>query len=354
MINVQRSWSASAHMVPDRRRNVARSTLFSMRLVSVTIAKNEADIIEPFVRHHLQFFDRMLMVNHDSTDDTGEILRSLVAEGLPITIFEDKALAYMQGPRTTTLARQAVSAWGASYVFPLDADEFVKAPSRTTLQQAVASVPGNLLGALVWQNYLLPERDAPDAADRIDPLARMTERAKVEPVVEQKIVLSAAALRDPSWEISPGNHYLTRLDGSSAVAAMRKLEGLALAHFPLRSAEQVQRKALLGWLSYRLQNPKDIPPLDSTTANAQFWHLREMIREVVKDSHFSNARIREMTWRYYVAKTRDVTANSAIETLHDPLPIAYALRYTSRNSGSAIAGVARWTDRLLTHLGSQM
>jgi len=48
-----------------------------MRLVAVSIVKNEADIIEPFVRHTLAWVDHHLVFDHDSTDGTREILGAL-------------------------------------------------------------------------------------------------------------------------------------------------------------------------------------------------------------------------------------------------------------------------------------
>ena len=43
-----------------------------MRLVAVSIVKNEADIIEAFVRHTLAWVDHHLVFDHDSTDGTRE------------------------------------------------------------------------------------------------------------------------------------------------------------------------------------------------------------------------------------------------------------------------------------------
>jgi Glycosyl transferase family 2 len=321
-----------------------------MRLVSATIAKNEADIIESFVRYHQHLFDHMLIINHDSTDDTGKILRSLAAEGLAISVFDDHSLAHLQGPKTTALARQAFAKWGAQFVFPLDADEIVKTPSRVALERSLSELPLGMIGAITWQNYIVSESDSPNT---LDPVARIQHRAAVEMVSERKIVLPAAALRDPTWEISHGNHHLTNLNDGHLVAASCDLANVSLAHFALRDEQQMQRKILLSWLSLRVQNPVDIVAIDAVPRDRQSWHQRQMVRDLIRDPNFSITRIREMAWRYYVLK--DATAKQLdISTVHEPITTNYSLRYTTEHSGSVIGGVARWADRLLTHIGSQM
>ena len=41
-----------------------------MKIASVTVVRNECDIIEEFVRYNLNFFDEMHIINHLSTDST--------------------------------------------------------------------------------------------------------------------------------------------------------------------------------------------------------------------------------------------------------------------------------------------
>lgn len=60
-----------------------------MRLVAVSAVKNEADIIEAFVRHTRACVDPRPVFDHDSIDGTREILRARPVEGLPLTLFRD-------------------------------------------------------------------------------------------------------------------------------------------------------------------------------------------------------------------------------------------------------------------------
>ena len=61
-----------------------------MKIVSITTIKNEADIIESFIRYHLNIVDLMIILDNGSTDDTLNILNQLEQESLPIVILNDE------------------------------------------------------------------------------------------------------------------------------------------------------------------------------------------------------------------------------------------------------------------------
>ena len=48
-----------------------------MILWGVAMVRNEAELVEAFVRHNLTLLDGMLIVDHNSTDSTSSILASL-------------------------------------------------------------------------------------------------------------------------------------------------------------------------------------------------------------------------------------------------------------------------------------
>ena len=57
-----------------------------MRLLGAAHVRNEADIVEAFVRHNLALLDGIAIVDHTSVDETPDILRELKAEGLAIYV----------------------------------------------------------------------------------------------------------------------------------------------------------------------------------------------------------------------------------------------------------------------------
>ena len=95
-----------------------------MHIAVISMVRNEADIIESFVRHAASFADRIYIVNHNSTDETRKILDELVQEGLPLKVENFYGAAQAQSEVMTELMRRA---FGELYdfVLPLDADEFL-------------------------------------------------------------------------------------------------------------------------------------------------------------------------------------------------------------------------------------
>lgn len=61
-----------------------------LSLWSFTTVKDEEDIIESFVRYHMNFLDGMVISDNLSNDNTLSILKRLKKEGYNIDILEDK------------------------------------------------------------------------------------------------------------------------------------------------------------------------------------------------------------------------------------------------------------------------
>lgn len=209
-----------------------------MKLVAVSIVKNEADIIEAFVRHTRTWVDHHLVFDHDSTDGTREILAALAREGLPLSLFTDTALGNLQQARSNALTRRAVAEHGADWVLPLDADEIVVAPDRTALEAALGD-PGSLTPAtLPLANYYPTERDDAGIAN---PVRRLRHRASLSHS-SRKVIVPRALAADAGVVAGKGSHALYR--GDAALADRPLPAGIHLAHFALRSlGQQVLRVA---------------------------------------------------------------------------------------------------------------
>src|SRR5260221_12837562 len=104
-----------------------------MKIVGISMIRNDADIVESFVRHTLRVLDHLFVIVHSPEDGTGEILKALHEEGLPMTLVFDSEPAFLQGERLTWLAREACAAFQPDFIFPLDADEFIVPAERGVL-----------------------------------------------------------------------------------------------------------------------------------------------------------------------------------------------------------------------------
>src|SRR5204863_5721602 len=116
----------------------------------VAMVRDECDIIEPFVRTNLGLLDVLYIMIHRASDGTREILQALHGEGLQIRLMEIYEEGFNQEPRTNAAVRAALREDGADFVFPLDADEFVRAPGRAALEGALAALAAGCPGVMPW------------------------------------------------------------------------------------------------------------------------------------------------------------------------------------------------------------
>lgn len=95
-------------------------------IVGVAVVKDEADIIEPTIRHMATQVDGIIVADNRSTDGTRQILDRLAGE-LPVTVVDDPEVGYYQSRKTTDMLHLARAA-GAEWCVPFDADEIAYSP----------------------------------------------------------------------------------------------------------------------------------------------------------------------------------------------------------------------------------
>ena len=164
-----------------------------MRLVAVSIVKNEADIIEAFVRHTRAWVDHHLVFDHDSTDGTREILGALQREGLRLTLYTDAALGNLQQARSNFLTRLAAQSFAADWVLPLDADEILTGPGRAALEQILTTTEPDQPVSLPLLDYC-PTTDDDTAVN--NPVLRL-RHCRAQPSSTRKIFIPARLALDP-------------------------------------------------------------------------------------------------------------------------------------------------------------
>lgn len=94
-----------------------------MKLIRLTICRNEAWCIEASLRHSMRYCDAAVVLDHASTDDTSAILARLATQ-MPLTVIQDPDPVWRemsQRQRTLDLAREM----GATHCAIIDADELL-------------------------------------------------------------------------------------------------------------------------------------------------------------------------------------------------------------------------------------
>ena len=314
-----------------------------MRLIGVAMVRDEADVVEAFVRHNLGVLDHLVVIDHASSDATGEILRRLRDEGLPLTLGLDRSIEFHQGRVLTAAMKRALAEHDADYGFALDADEFVVAPSRGALEAELARVPRDGIGYLRWTLYV-PRAGAEAAAH---PFERLPLRVADPRVTMAKVVVTRALSSRPERWIDSGNHWV--FDAVPA-APQRVVEGVTLsatlAHLPFRSVAQTTQKVVLGHFAHRLA-------FGSAEATAHInWHWRHAYAQVLARG-LETSDLALLAKQAYFGERPFEHAHETTPpaTVDDPLPVAHAQRYASLARVDPVARVARWTDRLLDSIG---
>ena len=233
------------------------------KIAIVSMVRNEADVIESFVRHNLQVADALYIIDHASTDGTGEILQQLAAEGLPLVVQRYDGIAQLQAELLTALMAQAF-ADGAALVLPLDADEFIWPAAGGSLQPvrtALQALDTAQVYSWSWVRCRLTQPE--QAQDRLLP-ARPAQRAAV-PEQLGKVIIGRKAWEETHCQLAQGNHHAVIMGESGPARLVPvSITGVFLAHFPWRSQQQAAAKAALGWLA-------NVAKYSRQTTKANHW-----------------------------------------------------------------------------------
>lgn len=95
-----------------------------VNLVMTLLVRDEADIVEANIRHHLNIgVHHIVATDNGSTDGTVEILEGFQRDGV-LSLRHDADDTFDQARITTEMAHLAHERFGAEWVLSNDADEF--------------------------------------------------------------------------------------------------------------------------------------------------------------------------------------------------------------------------------------
>ena len=300
--------------------------------LGIAMVKNEADIIEAFVRHNLGFMDALAIVDNDSVDGTREILVQLQQEGLPIILFDDPVVAHFHAQIMTAVYRKVVPKFKPRFVFLLDADEFVVASSREALYVQLRALRPGTVAQYCWRSYI-PAPTGPEG-DPSDPLRSITYRKVVEHRPWWKAVIVSDPKIDMKLKIWQGNHRV-RYAGRSLRTV--KLRDVAIAHFPVRSVDQVTGKVLVGWIANLERNRYQ---LDLGFA----YHWKALYERLIRGEVLTTADLTQEAFRYLQIDGPEVKWPQ--DVVRDPVTPAYAKLTARPTTCTPLQKVVRSIDKV--------
>jgi hypothetical protein len=219
------------------------------KVVGIAMVKDECDIIELFVRINLRHLDHLVLIDHASRDGTREILQALRDEGLPLTLHHHEETDFQQAIFLSRMVRQVAATDTWDFIVPLDADEFIHTSSGHLGDTLAAQIPAGHCGNIAWRTHVPTSQDYYALGA---PLYEGFRQRLREPKQFYKVVIPNELGKD--CILSEGSHKLASNQQRVPAVAIEPV----LQHVPVRSAEQISAKVLLG--AHRLSiKPQRIP-----------------------------------------------------------------------------------------------
>lgn len=106
-------------------RKARRRMKENIKLIMTLVVRNEEDIIEQNIRFHCAMgVDGVIVISHNSTDNTNVILEKLKSEGLVLEIIEKTTPNHQHSIWVNEMVKIAKNKYGADWIINADADEF--------------------------------------------------------------------------------------------------------------------------------------------------------------------------------------------------------------------------------------
>jgi glycosyltransferase involved in cell wall biosynthesis len=204
-----------------------------MNILGIAVVRDEDDLICEWVDHHESLLDGLIVIDDGSTDRTVPLLGMMRDYGAPLRLYRKESSALHSAAMTAAMHENGAD-W---YVF-LDADEFLDC-SRSQLWAHLAAVPPDHCASFAWQTYV--------------PIDGQFYRRK--PEGREYVKCAVPADLAPHVEIVPlvGAHQI-RYRADKELVKLHRTD-VPLAHFPVRSSEQMTKKCR-AWADYYANNPK--------------------------------------------------------------------------------------------------
>ena len=208
-----------------------------MKLAVISMIRDEADVIRPFLRHLAALFDLVFLLDQRSSDGTSDIIRH-ACNARPGWSHWHMDFAGRHQKEVTTAFTARAFEQGAGAVFLLDSDEFIDVRSRAELEAVADEMNTRCApGLFTWKTCVPLHFDRweldPDKTLWIgEPGARFSKVA-----VPRALFLSVPGLR-----VAQGNHQVADAAGNQIGTV---IPAGCFLHLPVRSRQQFLQKVFI-------------------------------------------------------------------------------------------------------------
>ncbi len=304
---------------------------------TMTTVKNEQDIIESFVRYHLNFVDGMLISDNKSSDNTLVILEKLKSEGLNIDLIKDDNAHFDQLAKRNELLQMLIEKYSPDYIFPLDADEFICAKDGTNPREKILKLKENQFYQYLPQNYVL------------------TGNEKQEPFIPKKITHRLIYKEDSYYKHLPksiipkgiykkginlamGAHTIFSNNGESIESNI--IDDLFWAHFPVRSSEQLMNKVIIGRLNNSSIHRRE---------EGFGFHQYNILDKILEKGNIDSDTLLNESKYYGISDKKEV-----VGIKNQPINLNFCesleMKYTDFNSVNVLVSTVKTAESIINHM----
>lgn len=305
------------------------------KIFSISMVKNEEDIIESFIRYHLNIFDGMVIIDNFSTDDTFTIMERIKSEGVPLQIIRDTSLEWIPDRKLNQILYETFENFNAHLILPLDADEFL-------ISSNYADHPREILDSIDDLDSILHVDRVRYVPSKTDNQAEYFIPRKITHVctdrynISPKVMVSSMIKNCHRPLLTVGNHSLIF---ENKISIQKKLvKELSLAHFPIRSIDQFKSKILVGGINV-LTRPHRKP--------RESVHRLELLKKIKENPDITYDDLITMAEEYSV---RNLSPDIPITTVNKPINLGFCsdlqLKYTKPHQVNVLRDLIENAEKL--------
>ena len=260
-------------------------------LTCVSMVRNEAQRADDMMRHLTALFDRVVVIDHLSTDDTVEIVSRYDGhEGTEVVILKGRDEGRYQSEYMTAAAQALIAEGRSDWLFFLDFDEILPFRSLDTFRQALVPLTGADVIHFNWYN--LAVEGGPFASFQG---AQVTIGPKASSYT--KVALNLPQLKDRKITVTQGNHAVLLPSSDAPYIGAR---AFGLFHLPINGEALFRAKLEQGVGTYEEAEGHD---------PSEGFHYREMNAEV--DRLFQDENLQREVALRYGEPLSDILADAA-------------------------------------------
>lgn len=214
------------------------------KLVMTLLIKDEEILIERFVRFHFAMgIDFLIVMLHNTTDRSKEILEKLIEEGFPIEIIIKNTPEWKQEVFVHEMILKAINTYKATWIINSDGDEFYFSEDLN-LKESLLNVPKAVNCVYVRSTFSFPCEEYKDflqtpyfLTNCILPTDPLADQADKYPMFYRDSCNKTIHRAKGYIQVRPGNHTV-KMKNRVRVPS----DTITLFHFHVKNYEELEKK----------------------------------------------------------------------------------------------------------------